>query len=159
MYPPLPTCTLQLAGETLPEYAARVLRHLLATDCTATLTDEQLSLADMAAQLAASQLKGGGDPTRADRPDLPSRVDGPGLAAIETLSACRRTIALVLDWRRRDDLRRATEALIPPSYPTGGSQGGRLAPLNPPPPAGPGSPTALPLPSLPARRPADGIRF
>jgi len=151
MYPPLPTCPAQLAGETLPEYASRVLRHLLATDTTATLTDEQLSHADAAAQLAAAQLH--------DDDGRASRLDTPQLLTIETLSACRRTIALVLDWRRRDDLRRATEALIPPSYPTGGSQGGRLAPLNPPPPHRPSSPNALPLPSLPARRPADGIRF
>jgi len=155
-YPALPTCDDRQAGETLPEYAARVLRHLLATDTTATLTDEQLNLADSAAQLAAAQLKGGGDATHAPRP---SRLDASGLLTIETLSACRRTIALVLDWRRRDDQRRATGPLIQPSqHPQSGTQGGRPAPLNPPPPRHPGSPDALVLPRS-ERRPADGIRF
>jgi len=151
MFPPLPTCTAQQAGETLPEYAARVLRHLLATDCTATLTDEQLSQADTAAQLAAAQLH--------DDEGRASRLDSAQLHTVETLSASRRMIALVLDWRRQDDQRRATGPLIQPSqHPQPGTQGGRPAPLNPPPPRQPGSPDALVLPRS-ERRPADGIRF
>lgn len=148
---PLPTCDAHQPTESLPEYASRVLRHLLATDTTATLTDEQLALADMAAQRAVSQLRG--DDGRA------SRLDSAQLASLAALSAARRTIALVLEWRAQDDTRRASEALIPSSLPTGGSQGGRLAPLNPPPPSSPSHPTALPLPCTPQRRPTDAIRF
>jgi len=161
MFPPLPTCTAQQAGETLPEYAARVLRHLLATDCTATLTDEQLSQADTAAQLAAAQLQ--------DDEGRASRLDSAQLHTVEVLSAARRSIDLVLTWRRQDDARRAQGDQPDPrtSHPQPGTQGGRPAMLPPPPPRHPGSPDALPLPSLPNqydqlrqdRRPADGIRF
>ena len=35
-YRPLPTCDARQPGETMPEYASRVLRFLLATDTTAT---------------------------------------------------------------------------------------------------------------------------
>jgi len=169
-YPALPTCDVRRAGETLPEYAARVLRHLLATDCTATLTDEQLSLADMAAQRAAATLAGGGDATHADRP---SRLDAAQLHTVETLSAARRSIDLVLTWRRQDDARRAAGDQPAPraSHPQPGAQGGRPAMLPPPPPTRPGAPDALDDPSNPdgyparapfpplQRRPADGIRF
>ena len=158
MFPPLPTCTAQQAGETLPEYAARVLRHLLATDCTATLTDEQLSQADTAAQLAAAQLQ--------DDEGRASRLDSAQLHTVEVLSAARRSIDLVLTWRRQDDARRAQGDQPDPrtSHPQPGTQGGRPAMLPPPPPRHPGSPDALQLPTQydqlrQDRRPADGIRF
>lgn len=138
-YPSLPLCPVQQDGETLPEYASRVLRHVLATDTTATLSDEQLSLADMAAQRAASQLRS--DDGRA------SRLDAAQLQTAQTLTDTRHRIAGILAWRRADDAQRcaAGQPATQP-FPLPGTQGGRPAPLNPPPPRGPGSPDALALP-------------
>ena len=168
MYPPLPTCDPRQAGETLPEYAARVLRHLLSTDCTATLTTEQLAQADTAACRAAAQLR--------DDVGRASRLDPAQLSTLETLSAARHTIATVIAWRHNHTPDGPLEAASAHRYAQPGSQGGRPAPLLPPRPGGPGSPDALPEPrpdllssirrqleqdGTISRRPvpADGIRF
>lgn len=160
-YPALPHCEPRKAGETLPEYAARVLRHLLATDCTATLTDEQLAQADTAACRAAAQLTG--------LDGKASALEPFHLQTLETLSAARHTIAQVTRWRAQQD---AQEAAGGTTAPKGGTQPGRPAPLQPPPGQLPPTGAEAPmtdaqisqelgniLRGTPRKVPADGINF
>lgn len=147
-YPPLPICPPQSQGETLPEYASRVLRHLLATDCTATLSDEQLAQADTAAQRACSQLRG--------EDSKPSRLDAAQLLTLQTLSAARHTIAMCQRHRTLLEAQRQAQAqhqAAPAAQPA--MNGGQRSPLQPPPSRmPPGGGYALPVPRV-----ADGIKF
>jgi len=120
--PGFPTCPGQAQGETIPEYAARVLRFLLACQTTASLTDDQLTQADHAAQLAICNLRG---------PDGKASSLEPSQERImAVLSAARNTALSALDWRRRQHRHAEQDAHAP----TGGKQPGRPAPLQPPPP-------------------------
>lgn len=145
---PLPEmCTGQQADEMIPEYAARVLRFLLATSSTALLTDDQLVQADHAAQLTIASQRG---------PDgKASQLEITQYQLITILSAARHTIASVQQWRREQH-RHASQPAAP--LPQGGTQGGRLAPLLPPTPSLPPGGAQAPLRPMPRQQP-DGIRF
>lgn len=107
----LPTIDLPAAGETLHGYGCRVLAFVLAHGCTATLSDQDLELADHVYPIAV------GHPAI-----LPCAVD--------TLSAARRQILAALA-----DRRRPVEPSTPPapSPQPASHDRGRLAPLRPPP--------------------------
>jgi len=145
--PGFPTCDPQQVGETIPEYAARVLRFLLACQTTASLTDEQIELADKAACTAIAQVRG---------PDgrASTACDDPATERILcVLSAARSTAQSALEWRRQQH-RHAAQ--LEPHAPTGGKQPGRPAPLQPTPPdLDPAGATVHPF----TRSKADGIRF
>lgn len=53
-FPTLPTVEPRRTDETLQAYGSRVLQFLLATGCTATLSDEDLQLADHIALYAVA---------------------------------------------------------------------------------------------------------
>lgn len=144
--PGFPVCSEQQPDETIPEYAARVLRFLLACQTTASMTDDQLTQADHAAQLAISQIKG---------PDGKASSIGPVEArTIAILSAARHSAIGALTWRREQQKHAAAGA----NPPAGGQQPGRLAPLQPTPPQLPPAEDSRPIPF--SRRGApDGIRF
>lgn len=82
LYPPLPTCPRE-PNESLPLHGRRVLMHLLATSCTATLSDESLEAASYAARWAVT-----------------SRDIAP--AALANISAVSHVIAAVLAERKRE---------------------------------------------------------
>lgn len=144
-YPPLPTCPGRTGEETNPEYAARVLRFILAENCTVTLTDDQLVLADHAAMRAICQMRG--EDGRASRLEIAQHQ------TITILSATRHTIQALLTWRRRQDAQTPQPA-APACRPA--TNGGRLAPLEPPPITRPPGPAY----ALPGRKQTDdGIGF
>lgn len=82
LHRPLPTCP-RTAGESLPAYGRRVLCFLLATSCTATLSDEALEAATHAARVAV---------TARD-------ISAQGL---ERISQCSHVVAAVRAARKRD---------------------------------------------------------
>lgn len=84
---PLPdVCSQQQVGETLPEYAARVLRFVLATRDTSMLSTEQLEQADQAAQRAAA--------------NLPTKLDEAHARIAQRLTDTRHQLAAALRWRK-----------------------------------------------------------
>lgn len=145
--PGFPVCSSQQPGETIPEYAARVLRFLMACGTTASLTDDQITQADHAAQLAITQIKG---------PDgLASKLEPVQYRTITILSATRHMAQSALNWRREQH----KHAEVSTSHPQGGKQPGRPAPLQPPPHDLPPAEDARPLRPIPTRSQPDGIRF
>lgn len=148
-YPRIPLCPPQTEDETQPEYATRVLRHVL-THGTCTLTDRQLDDADQGAQWYATHAR--------NQDGLASRLERHQLRLIEQFSAARHEIASARRIRAELDRQAAPAPLGATNAPVGGSQPGRPAALLPGPPRGPGMPDALPLPR-PQAPVADGIRF
>src|SRR5438477_7041902 len=90
--PGFPTCPEQQPSETIPEYAARVLRFLLDCQTTASLSTEQLEQADHAACTAIVNIRGADGKA--------STIDPVQARTITILSAARNTIASALAWRR-----------------------------------------------------------
>jgi hypothetical protein len=93
-YRPLPQFAEPAAPETILERGARVLQFILATSCTATLTDLDLERADNAAAYAVAA------------PD-------PNLTAVAAISEVRHAIAQALKYRR--SILPACEQYAPPN--------------------------------------------
>lgn len=149
----IPHCQPPGLDETRQEYALRLLHHVL-DHGTATLTDQQLDAADTAAQWYATHATG--------QDGQASTLESHQAAILESFSHARHAIAQTIKVRRQLDQEQAHAAPGRAIYPTPGSQGGRLAPLNPPSPIRPSQPDARPVPRTPPpsqRRPADAIRF
>lgn len=81
MYPPLPTVAPPTSDDTAYSYGMRVLTFLLATDCTATVSTEDLELAEHVSCYAVA-----------------SRDISP--VALKRISDIRHVIALVLRSRK-----------------------------------------------------------
>lgn len=79
-YPPLPTIVGRTSGETLQGYGVRVLTFVMLTSCTATLSLQDLELADHAYPIALS-------------PDM-------SIVAVARLSSARHMILSAIACRR-----------------------------------------------------------
>ena len=77
----LPNCEPFRPGESIVDHGARVLVFLLATDCTATLSDLELERAEIAAKYAIV-------------------ARGISVPAADRISDCRHLIALILKGRK-----------------------------------------------------------
>jgi len=128
----LPTIQPAQPGETLYGYGCRVLAFVLATDCTATLSDHDLELADHVYPVAIAH------------PEIMA-------IAVDRLTAVRSEVLAAIARRRR--LAELDAVDLVGSVPPKGSDrpGGRLSPLQPQPIVRPPSDTAV-------REPVD-IRF
>jgi hypothetical protein len=120
----LPVIDPPAAGETLQAYGCRVLAFVMTAQCTATLSTEELELADHVYPLA---------------------IAGAGIlpAAVDRLTAARHLILQAIATRRRIDaeLRPAGDACSVP--PTAGGQPGKFATLQPAPIRRPPAATAV----------------
>jgi hypothetical protein len=120
----LPSIDPQQPGETVHSYGARTLTFVLSTGVTATLSDRDLELADMAAMLAVCARE----------------ISAP---ALDRLNRCRLLLQSTLRARRRDA---KSPAVLPPAAPQpkaptpDGRDGGDLARLHPRPRVNPPAP-------------------
>lgn len=110
--------------ESAPEYAARVLRAILADSTHLhAYSSEDLARVDMAAQRAAAQM-----PT-----DKETRSTAPTLHTLQRLTETRHLIAQVITHRQQREAQRFADLMDAiQSFPTNGSGGGSRTPLTPP---------------------------
>jgi hypothetical protein len=114
-YPRLPELAPQAAGETLDSFGLRALAFVLAHDCTATLSTEQLQLAAHCYRLAI-----------ANRELTASTVD--------RLAECNRRIAATIRYRAQlqaDDAPGLTAAAVGATAPAAGQDRPNLGPMAP----------------------------
>lgn len=140
----LQPCSPQQPQETIPEYAARVLRYLLQCETTILLTDDQLTQADHAAQRQICSLRG--DDGTASHLEPHQRTQ------LQILTAARHSILSLQEWRRRHPEQPQNGHAQAASGPQETS-GGKAARLQPPTPSVPPAPAyALPQPAPTAAR-------
>jgi hypothetical protein len=121
MYPLLPTCPPQGGTESRTEYASRILRFLMETDCYATVDTESLEQAESIARMAVA-------------------APGMAVAALDTISGIRTRILRTIAARRADnalDDHQAASPIPPAVRPAVRPNDGQRVKLIPPTPIRP----------------------
>lgn len=128
IYPAIPPGPTRAPGATAQAHGGEVLKFILSTDTTATLSDADLELADMAAMRAAAA--------------LPKELRSTDHQLAQQLTQTRHRIARALVHRRSfaQEVDRAIEAFPTNSQRTPPNDPSRL---QPPPPVQPGPPGGI----------------